>query len=86
MRRIILVLAITILVTGMSLIQITAASVAMEGPRATNAGRAAANGATSPVWYLAERSTAWGFFTYITVENPNNARLHAHITYMTPGG
>ncbi len=86
MRRIILVLAIFVLVTGMSLIQLSAASVAEEGSRATNAGRVAANGAASPVWYLAEGSTAWGFYTYITIENPNNARLHARITFMTPDG
>jgi trimeric autotransporter adhesin len=39
-----------------------------------------------PTWYLAEGSTAWGFSTYITVMNPNNAELTALFTYMLSGG
>ncbi|MHB8894823.1 MAG: beta strand repeat-containing protein [Candidatus Geothermincolia bacterium] len=35
-------------------------------------------------WYLAEGTTAWGFSTYITIENPNTAAVTARITYMDP--
>ena len=35
-------------------------------------------------WYLAEGTNAWGFNTYITIENPNNEQLHARLTYMDP--
>ena len=34
--------------------------------------------------YLAEGSNAWGFSTYITIENPNESECHAKITYMDP--
>ena len=37
-------------------------------------------------WYLAEGSTAWGFSTYITIENPNDEEVTAGITYMTGDG
>jgi hypothetical protein len=37
-----------------------------------------------PTWYLAEGTTAWGFSTYITVENPNPIAVTARITYMDP--
>jgi len=33
-------------------------------------------------WYLAEGTTAWGFSTYITIENPINEEQHARVTYM----
>jgi len=36
------------------------------------------------VWYLAEGTNAWGFNTFITVENPNNEQLTARLTYMDP--
>lgn len=36
----------------------------------------------SPTWYLAEGTNAWGFSTYITVENPNPELLTARLTYM----
>ncbi len=49
-------------------------------------GTVVASGAVSSTWYLAEGSTAWGFSTYVTIENPNNSRLHAHLTYMTRNG
>ncbi len=35
-------------------------------------------------WYLAEGTNAWGFNTYVTIENPNSAALHAKLTYMNP--
>ena len=37
-------------------------------------------------WYLAEGTTAWGFNTNITIENPNNQQCTAAITYNTEGG
>ncbi len=39
---------------------------------------------TYPTWYLAEGSCAWGFSTYITIENPNSAAVTAKITYVDP--
>lgn len=36
-------------------------------------------------WYLAEGSTAWGFNTYISLENPNGGVVHASVTYMPTG-
>jgi len=40
----------------------------------------------SATWYLAEGTTAWGFDTYISIENPNTSAVHAAITYMTGTG
>ena len=37
-------------------------------------------------WYLAEGTTAWGFSTYITIENPNASTVTAKVTYMPKGG
>ena len=37
-----------------------------------------------PTWYLAEGTCAWGFSTYITIENPNRSAVTAKITYMDP--
>ncbi len=37
-----------------------------------------------PTWYLAEGSCAWGFSTYITIENPNSSAVTVKITYMDP--
>ena len=36
-------------------------------------------------WYLAEGTNAWGFSTYITLENPNDTSVTAKLTYMNPG-
>jgi hypothetical protein len=36
------------------------------------------------VWYLAEGTNAWGFNTYINIENPNNETLTARLTYLDP--
>lgn len=33
-------------------------------------------------WYLAEGTNAWGFSTYITIENPYDVTIHAMLTYM----
>ncbi len=38
------------------------------------------------IWYLAEGTTAWGFSTYLTIENPNNEDLTANVIYMPAGG
>lgn len=40
----------------------------------------------SPFWYLAEGSTAYGFDTYVTIENPNDSTVTAVIDYMTANG
>ena len=39
-----------------------------------------------PDWYLAEGTTAWGFNTYISIENPNETAVTADVTYMTATG
>ena len=45
-------------------------------------------GATAPStdYYLAEGTTAWGFTTYVLVQNPNSQPAAVTITCMTPGG
>lgn len=40
--------------------------------------------ATGSTWYLAEGTNAWGFTTYISIENPCVETLHAKVTYMDP--
>lgn len=35
-------------------------------------------------YYLAEGTNAWGFNTYITIENPGSEPVHARLTYMDP--
>jgi hypothetical protein len=35
-------------------------------------------------WYLAEGTNAWGFSTYITIENPYDNTVRAKLTYMDP--
>lgn len=47
---------------------------------------AAFAGDTSPAFYLAEGSTAWGFSTWICIQNPNTADLNADVTYMLSDG
>ena len=37
-------------------------------------------------WYFAEGSTAWGFETYLLVQNPGDAAASVEITYMTHDG
>ncbi|MBU4274191.1 MAG: hypothetical protein KJ907_11510 [Actinobacteria bacterium] len=37
-------------------------------------------------FYLAEGSTAWGFSSYICIENPNTQGLNARLTYMLSDG
>jgi hypothetical protein len=45
-------------------------------------------GTTTPAsdCYLAEGTSAWGFTTYVLVQNPNNASNTVTVTYMTPSG
>ncbi|NPV60693.1 MAG: hypothetical protein HPY75_13680 [Actinobacteria bacterium] len=40
----------------------------------------------SPTWYLAEGTTAWGFETYVLVQNPNLDPIKVTMTFMKPGG
>jgi len=40
----------------------------------------------SPTWYLAEGTTAWGFETYVLVQNPNPEAVDVTMTFMKPGG
>ena len=48
--------------------------------------KAPAQQSTQSTWYLAEGSTAWGFFTSIQIENPNSEDVTAKVTYMTAEG
>ena len=61
-----------------------------DGQSATRAGLFTVNAPPTPpsgqsTWYLAEGTTAWGFDTYITIENPNASAVPRDITYMTAG-
>ena len=47
---------------------------------------AALSGGPKSSWYLAEGTTAWGFDTYVSIENPNGCGVNADITYMTGSG
>ncbi|MHB8896760.1 MAG: DUF5719 family protein [Candidatus Geothermincolia bacterium] len=40
----------------------------------------------SATWYLAEGTSAWGFSTYISIENANPTAVTASVTYMTSSG
>lgn len=37
-------------------------------------------------WYLAEGSTAWGFETYVLIQNPNPTPAEVQVDFMKPGG
>jgi len=41
---------------------------------------------TTPTWFLAEGTTAWGFDCYVTIENPNASAVTVSIGYMTDAG
>lgn len=45
-------------------------------------------GSTSPAvdYYLAEGTSAWGFTTYVLVQNPNDQDVEVDVTYMTSDG
>jgi hypothetical protein len=40
----------------------------------------------TPVWYLAEGTSDYGFDTYVNIENPNAKPVTALVTYMTKAG
>ena len=42
--------------------------------------------ATSKTWYMAEGSTAWGFDTWLLLQNPNSTAAKVNVTYMTKSG
>ena len=42
--------------------------------------------APSTVWYLSEGCTAYGYDTWVLVQNPNNVTANVSVTYMTPEG
>jgi LEA14-like dessication related protein len=45
-------------------------------------------GTTTPAtnYYLAEGTTAYGFTTYVLIQNPNSSPASVTLTYMTPSG
>jgi hypothetical protein len=45
-------------------------------------------GTTTPSgdYFLAEGTTAWGFTTYVLIQNPQQTPTNVTVTYMTPGG
>lgn len=51
-------------------------------------GGHASIGAVQPssTWFLAEGSTAWGFDTYVCIQNPNDEPTDVEVTFMTGGG
>jgi hypothetical protein len=56
--------------------------VYLENPDGQSATMPEAFTVTTPTWYLAEGSTAWGFDTSITIANPQTEPLQAKVTYM----
>ncbi|MHB8893636.1 MAG: IPT/TIG domain-containing protein [Candidatus Geothermincolia bacterium] len=42
--------------------------------------------APSETWYLAEGTTAWGFQTWLLLQNPNTVEANVNVTYMTASG
>ena len=57
-----------------------------DGKSGQLAGAFTVNEVTTPTWYLAEGTTAWGFDCYISIENPNSEAVSATVTYMTDAG
>jgi Family of unknown function (DUF5719) len=57
------------------------------GPGALSSEGHASIGVTAPAktWYLAEGSSAWGFETWLLIQNPNSQAATCHITYMIEG-
>ncbi|MFH1150288.1 MAG: hypothetical protein V1748_07425 [Actinomycetota bacterium] len=55
-------------------------------PGAFKVNESPAPPATTPTWFLAEGTTAWGYECYITIENPNSEAVSATVTYMTDAG
>ncbi|HEY5533213.1 MAG TPA: IPT/TIG domain-containing protein [Candidatus Anoxymicrobiaceae bacterium] len=56
--------------------------VYIQNPDGQSATKAGAYTVTTPIWYLAEGSTGWGFNTRITIENPQAEEVHAKVTYL----
>jgi hypothetical protein len=58
-----------------------------DGQSATRSGAFTVNppAVVGSTWYLAEGTTAWGFSTYITIENPNPSAVKTTVTYMPTG-
>ena len=56
----------------------------LKNPDGQSAAKPGVFTVTAPTWYLAEGTTAWGFNTYITIENPNTSGVTAKLTYMDP--
>ncbi|MBN2169327.1 MAG: carboxypeptidase regulatory-like domain-containing protein, partial [Actinobacteria bacterium] len=70
---------------------ITNSILGTENPKALKGGFTVKSGNyTAPgdpeTWYLAEGTTAWGFDTYISVENPNDETVEIDVNYMTEQG
>ncbi|PKQ27430.1 MAG: hypothetical protein CVT63_08045 [Candidatus Anoxymicrobium japonicum] len=65
-------------------------SDAVTGPVTVTANNGTSNAKTytvsSPIWYLAEGTSDYGFVTYITIANPNTTAVTALVTYMTKTG
>ena len=62
---------------------------ATSGPVTVTTGAGTSNRVAftvTPSWFLAEGSTAWGFDTYISIENADSTAVDAAITYMTASG
>jgi hypothetical protein len=73
----------SVLLTAL-LFAICAAPAAAGGAR--RAGVNASQPTDNSTWYLAEGSIAWGFDTYITIENPNSVAVNADVTFMPSTG
>jgi IPT/TIG domain len=60
----------------------TSGPVIVNGPAGASTGNFSFE-VTTPTWYLAEGSTAWGYDCYLSIENPNDTSVNVRITYMT---
>jgi hypothetical protein len=54
------------------------------GPGAASSEAHSSVGVTSPAptWYLPEGSSAWGFETWLLIQNPNGSTANCNVTYM----
>jgi subtilisin family serine protease len=57
------------------------------GPGAASSEAHSSVGVTSPAatWYLPEGSSAWGFETWLLIQNPNDSAANCTVTYMIEG-
>ena len=67
------------------LLLILSSNLRVEAENSRSDGRSTGSTA-SYKWYLAEGSTAWGFDTYISIENPNDEGVICTITLMESDG